>query len=242
MLRIEARLLKPVPQDELFETIARVMDRPGAGPRGARPPTCCRRFEATPHPGGRGQRVRTARHIERLLVRQGHSVRLAKDGRETLAILGIMPAGTEAAGGGRPRPSPAAEIPAEAAQFDVLLLDLRMPELDGFLVALAIREREGTDGEHLPIIALTARSRREDREHCLRAGMDEYLSKPARTAELFAAIDRAIGGGPRVAPAEGGAYLLDPVVLLGACGDDAEGLRALPRLPGVCPGPPRGGG
>jgi response regulator RpfG family c-di-GMP phosphodiesterase len=117
--------------------------------------------------------------------------------------------------------------PAEAAEFDVLLLDLQMPELDGFLVARSIREREAAAGGHLPIIALTARSRREDREHCLRVGMDDYLSKPVRTTELLAAIDRVTGGGSDTASAAGGESLIDSVVLLAASGDDAEILRVL---------------
>jgi DNA-binding response OmpR family regulator len=69
-----------------------------------------------------------------------------------------------------------------------------MPELDGFQVVQALRERERTAGGHLPIIALTARSRKEDRERCLAAGMDDFLTKPIRPAELFAAIDRLVRG------------------------------------------------
>jgi PAS domain S-box-containing protein len=144
--------------------------------------------------------------LERLLVRQGHCVRLANNGRQALAL-------------------------AEEGAFDLLLLDIHMPELDGFQVARVIRERERVAGEHLPIIALTARSRKEDREHCLAAGMDDYLSKPVRAAELFAAIDRAVSarGASRPAPtdAEGRTGLLDAAVLLAACGGDAEGLCEL---------------
>jgi hypothetical protein len=111
-----------------------------------------------------------------------------------------------------------------------MLLDLHMPELDGFEVIRAIREREQAAGGHLPVIALTARSRKEDREHCLAAGMDDYLAKPLRATELFAAIERAVSA-HRVPqptkPAVGnGTGLLDPAVLLAACGDDAEALLA----------------
>ncbi len=107
------------------------------------------------------------RHLERLLTRRGHVVRLATNGREALDLAG-------------------------EGTFDVLLLDLHMPELDGFQVVGAIRERERATGGHLPVIALTARSRKEDRERCLAAGMDDYLAKPIRAAELFAAIDRLV--------------------------------------------------
>jgi two-component system, sensor histidine kinase and response regulator len=105
-----------------------------------------------------------------------------------------------------------------------------MPELDGFQVVRAVRERERTTGGHLPIIALTARSRKEDRERCLAAGMDDFLAKPIQAADLWAAIERVF---PR--DAEGGMgdernasvldssllpppSLLDARVLLAACG------------------------
>jgi signal transduction histidine kinase/CheY-like chemotaxis protein len=74
--------------------------------------------------------------------------------------------------------------------FDVLLLDLHMPEMDGFEVVRAIRDRERTTGRHLPIIALTARSASRDRARCLEAGMDDFLSKPIEREELWAALDR----------------------------------------------------
>jgi CheY-like chemotaxis protein len=78
-----------------------------------------------------------SRHLVRLLARRGHRMRLANDGREALALLGI---------GGR---GPGVEAPP-APDFDVLLLDLHMPELDGFGVVHAIRERERASGGHLP--------------------------------------------------------------------------------------------
>ena len=105
------------------------------------------------------------RHLERLLTRRGHHVRLASNGREALNLVSEL-------------------------AFDLLLLDLHMPELDGFQVVRAIRERERAAGGHLPVIALTASARKVDHDNCLAAGMDDYLSKPVRAAELFASIDR----------------------------------------------------
>ncbi len=66
---------------------------------------------------------------------------------------------------------------AEQGGFDLLLLDVHMPEVDGFQVVRAVRERESNTGGHLPIIAFTARSRNEDRERCLAAGMDDFQTK-----------------------------------------------------------------
>ena len=135
-----------------------------------------------------------AQLLEQLLVRRGHRVRLASDGRKALSL-------------------------AEEGAFDLLLLDVHMPELDGFQVIQAIRERERSAGGHLPVVALTARSRKEDREHCLAAGMDDFLAKPIQAPDLWAAIDRVVGTRP---PADrSGPGLLDPRVLLAACGSDA---------------------
>src|SRR4029077_11079689 len=109
--------------------------------------------------------------------------------------------------------------------------DVHMRELNGSQVFRAIRERERAAGGHLPVIALTARSRNEDRERCLAAGMDDYLPKPVRAAELFALIERVVSSQrvPRfIRPDAGdGTRLLDPVVLLAACGDEAEVLRRM---------------
>ena len=147
-----------------------------------------------------------ARLMEQLLTRRGHRVRLATNGREALAL-------------------------AEEGCFDLLLLDVHMPELDGFQVVQAIRERERTAGGHLPVIALTARSRQEDRERCLAAGMDDFLTKPVPTPELFAAIERLVSARDVSCPAHvetgGRKCLLDPIAILAACGEDAQGLRRM---------------
>jgi response regulator RpfG family c-di-GMP phosphodiesterase len=100
-----------------------------------------------------------------------------------------------------------------------------MPELDGFQVVRAVREREATLGGHLPIIALTARSRREDCERCLAAGMDDFQTKPIRPADLAAAIDRVLRAHP---PRQSRRRdLLDAQVLLAACGGDPILLRKM---------------
>jgi two-component system, sensor histidine kinase and response regulator len=78
--------------------------------------------------------------------------------------------------------------------FDLVLMDVQMPELDGFAATAAIREAERTTGEHLPIVAMTARAMKGDREACLAAGMDAYLSKPLHSRQLFETIDKVLAG------------------------------------------------
>jgi PAS domain S-box-containing protein len=135
-----------------------------------------------------------AQLLEQLLMRRGHHVRLAKNGREALSMV-------------------------EAESFELVLLDVHMPELDGFQVIQAIREREQSTMEHLAVIALTARSRKEDRDQCLEAGMDDFLAKPIQATDLWATIDRFVGERSQVYRPT--STLLDPSVLLAACGGDA---------------------
>jgi CheY-like chemotaxis protein len=204
-LRIDAHLLKPLQQDELLQTIYRVMSRAqGDAATAVEGPV----QEPGPVPATAPLQILlaeddefSAQLMDKLLSRQGHRVRLAGNGREALAL-------------------------ARQGPFDLLLLDMHMPELDGIAVVRGIRERERTAGGHLPVIALTARSRKEDRERCLAAGVDDFLTKPVSTTALFAAIDRLVA-----APSSAGEPigLVDPVAVLRACGGDAEALYGMCR-------------
>jgi CheY-like chemotaxis protein len=105
--------------------------------------------------------------MARLLEKRGHSVSLARNGWEALALL-------------------------EQRPFDIVLMDVMMPEMDGFEATRRIREKEKESGAHLAIIALTAHAMRGDREHCLNAGMDGYVSKPINLEELFSVIKNVL--------------------------------------------------
>ena len=84
-------------------------------------------------------------------------------------------------------------VALEAGDYDLVLMDVQMPEMDGFEATRAIRDREsavGAQGRRLPIIAMTAHAMAGDRERCLSAGMDDYITKPLRAPELVALLVR----------------------------------------------------
>jgi CheY-like chemotaxis protein/HPt (histidine-containing phosphotransfer) domain-containing protein len=82
-----------------------------------------------------------------------------------------------------------------AEEFDVVLMDVRMPDMDGLEATKIIRAKERVTGGHIPIVALTANAMEGDREICLRAGMDSYMTKPMQAAQLVAAISEALAHG-----------------------------------------------
>src|ERR1041385_8460294 len=82
------------------------------------------------------------------------------------------------------------------SSFDVVLMDVQMPEVDGFEATAAIREGEKGTGRHTPILALTAHAMKDDRERCLQAGMDGYIAKPIRSEELDQALQDLVPAAP----------------------------------------------
>jgi two-component system sensor histidine kinase/response regulator len=220
-LRISAVLMKPVQQEELLDNIYRVLAHGAVATdiaesiRPTAPDTV--HESAAPAAAERSSRrlkVLVAEDnkfnqvmMQRMLERRGHTVRVVPNGSETLAAL------------------------AQSA-FDLLLLDVNMPEMDGFEVIRTIREREKTSGNHLRVIALTALSGKRDRERCIEAGMDDFLAKPVRAAEAYAALERVIAVHPIGQPdsPEGNSALIDPAILLSGCADDAVLLADMIRL------------
>jgi signal transduction histidine kinase/CheY-like chemotaxis protein len=130
---------------------------------------------ATDHPGRACRRslhvliaednVVNQRLTTRLLEKQGHKVTVVDNGLAALAILAQQP-------------------------FDLVLMDVQMPEMDGLETTAAIRAQEHGTERHLPIIALTSHAMQGDQERCFAAGVDAYVSKPMKVDELYAAIDR----------------------------------------------------
>jgi two-component system sensor histidine kinase/response regulator len=105
------------------------------------------------------------RVAERLLTKRGHLVTVVSNGREALAAV-------------------------EHGAFDLVLMDVQMPDMDGFEATAAIREWERESGRHVRIVAMTAHAMNGDRERCLAAGMDGYLSKPIDPRTLFDAVEQ----------------------------------------------------
>jgi CheY-like chemotaxis protein len=133
----------------------------------------------------------------RLLEKLGCRVDVAANGREALAMLSQL-------------------------AYHVVLMDCQMPEMDGFAATAAIRQLELSTGRHVPIIAMTANAMQGDRERCLAAGMDGYLSKPMRADDLYAVIDQFRPEGPAL-PEDSLAPPIDLVAALIA----ADGAREL---------------
>ena len=141
-----------------------------------------------------------------LLQKRGHHIAATENGQEALDAL-------------------------ERENFDLVLMDVQMPVLDGLDAIRAIRAKEQSSGSHLPIIALTAHAMKGDRERCLAAGADEYVSKPIRTPDLLAAIERATNakaGPANTAPPDPASHSAGPLVLdFAAALERVEGDREL---------------
>jgi signal transduction histidine kinase/DNA-binding response OmpR family regulator len=162
-LGIQRYLVKPVFQRELLRAI---LESVQAG-KGLPPPANGKIAAVVKKPSGPALQILLAEDnlvnqkvAARVLEKRGHIVSLAKDGREALDL-------------------------ALRKSFDLILMDVQMPEMDGYEATRAIREMERKTDGHVPIVALTAHARKSDREQCLAAGMDDYIAKPIHMADLL---------------------------------------------------------
>jgi CheY-like chemotaxis protein len=168
-LGIAAYLIKPVPQSDLLEALLRVFG-PGCGSAGRAQPVT----RHTLREGRLPLRVLLAednavnqRLAVRLLEREGHNVVVAEDGTQALKAL-------------------------EKEPFDIVLMDVQMPAMDGVETTAAIRNLERSTGARIPIVAMTAHAMAGDRQRFLSLGMDGYVSKPIDSRELYDAIENAL--------------------------------------------------
>jgi two-component system, sensor histidine kinase and response regulator len=170
-LGVAAYLLKPIRQSELREAIARVL---GAREADGAIPLITRFSLHDAREPGKSLRVLLAednlvnqRLAVRLLEKRGHRVTVAGTGQEALRAL-------------------------EKETFDLVLMDVQMPEMDGLEATAALREKEKATGAHQAVVALTAHAMKGDREKCIAGGMDGYLTKPIRPQELDQLLERYV--------------------------------------------------
>ncbi len=170
-LGVVAHLLKPVRQAELRDTIERIL-----GSRETRQPGLQSTQRAPDHTQALHillveDNVVNQRVAGRLLEKRGHRVALAGNGLEALKAL-------------------------EQETYDLVFMDVQMPEMDGLEATAKLREMERHTSRHQPVVALTARAMKGDLEHCMSAGMDGYLAKPIRPEELDDVLEKYAGASP----------------------------------------------
>jgi CheY-like chemotaxis protein len=147
----------------------------------------------------------------RLLEKLGHMVTSAGNGQEALDLLA-------------------------ARAFDVVLMDVQMPVLDGFEATARLRGRERAVGRRTPVVAMTAHAMKGDRERCLAAGMDDYVSKPVQAADLarvlagVPASRTPLGEDTRAAKGESAGPTFNEAAALAAVGGDRDLLRELAEM------------
>jgi signal transduction histidine kinase/CheY-like chemotaxis protein len=210
-LQISAYLVKPLLQTELLQAILTVLGHKSE-PAGQRPALVTRH---SLREGRRRLRILLAEDnpvnqtvAVRLLERMGHRVTVVGNGRDAVRMM-------------------------ENQEFELVLMDVQMPEMDGHEATRAIRERESVTHTHIPILAMTAHAMKGDRERCLSGGMDGYISKPISPAKLHAEIERFTRPQeltPRVAPSPSAEDSLDWQAALANLEGDNNLLRELALL------------
>ncbi len=167
-LGVVAYLLKPVKQSELFDAIVMALGMTAEDDARAEE-LAAERIETRPlHVLLAEDSLVNQKLALGLLQRQGHRVDVANNGQEAVAAVG-------------------------SRTYDLVLMDVQMPEMDGLEATITIRAAEKQSKRHVPIIAMTAHALKGDRQRCLEVGMDGYIAKPIRPRQLFETIDLVLG-------------------------------------------------
>ena len=200
-LRVAAQLLKPVKQSELFSVIITLLD--ACAPEAAASETAGGSTGGSTGDSDSQQELAPQRILlaednrvnqmlaTAILQRQGHKVTVVDNGRKAVEAW-------------------------SEGEFDLILMDVEMPEVDGYEATREIRERERDKGGHVPIMAMTAHAMRGDRERCLESGMDEYLAKPIRAQQVRDKLAQITLSARQALPVEGSA-----AVAPGTAGDQS---------------------
>jgi two-component system sensor histidine kinase/response regulator len=204
-------LIKPVKQSDLLDSIVTILqvatadDITGQDPMQEKPePEITSLNILLTEDGLVNQKVAV-----NLLEQRGHRVTVANNGQEALTAI-------------------------EQDSFDVILMDVQMPTMDGFEATGLIRQKEQVSGDHIPIIAMTAHAMKGDRERCLASGMDGYIPKPIRAKDLYKAVE-TITATIRDSHRDG-RETIDRDYLLAQSGGSAETLKEIVELFAVeCP-------
>ena len=169
-LEVAAYLMKPIKPSELLDAVMLTLGDSSVEEEEARQAVSTRSAPWRPlrilltEDSLVGQKL-----VVGILQRLGHTLEIANNGKEALALL-------------------------QSREFDVVLMDVQMPEMDGLETTATIRAKEARSGTHIPIVAMTAHAIKGDRERCLEAGMDGYVSKPIRVKRLIEAIESVLNG------------------------------------------------
>jgi CheY-like chemotaxis protein len=174
-LGISAYLTKPISQEELLNSVLTVLGSKNAETAPALVTRHSQRESVTKMRILLAEDNRVNQVVAvKMLEKMGHTVSVAGNGKDAVSALG-------------------------ESDFDLILMDVQMPEMDGFEATSIIRQSEKSSGLHVPIVAMTAHAMVGDRERCVGAGMDDYLSKPIRAEELSSILSR-FAGFPENAP------------------------------------------
>jgi len=209
-LNIQYALLKPVKQSDLLDTILAILGvRPEVSPTIDAPVSEQSTHSKTLQILLTEDGLVNHKVAKAILEQAGHAVTIANNGEEAIAAY-------------------------ETHTFDLILMDVQMPIMDGFEATALIRTREKEAGQHMPIIAMTAHAMKGDRERCLEAGMDAYLAKPIRAQDLYQIIESTMEKvtdpshtNELTAPEEG---TIDPQQVLKNVGGNVETLQAVLTL------------